>query len=150
MGQHLLDGNCAAAFELWNSFWNDDGSVGWENATFTKMTGSTHTMNLLLTALPEDFKWLADYTSIGYVQKIFHISGLPFPPRYDEGGKVYRAMVNSGDWCSSTTHIYAKLFLEYGIDLMIYTANQDPLLGAPPTEAGVLDLWKGTVVENLL
>ena len=36
------------------------------------------------------------------------------------------------------SHIYAQLFAEADIDLMIYSSTADALLGPPTTEAGVM------------
>jgi len=74
------------------------------------------------------------------VQKAFHIDGLP-AIGFDEGGLVYTTMVESGDWCANSTWLFAKLFLEQGIDLMIYSSTADPLLGPPTTEAGIRSMF---------
>jgi len=51
-------------------------------------------------------------------------------------------MVDSGDWCTETSSLYAELFVQHGIELMIYSSNMDPLLGPPTTEAGVKAMFK--------
>ena len=46
-----------------------------------------------------------------------------------EGGLIYETMVKSGDICNASAPLYTTLFLEAGIDVMVYSSTMDPLLG---------------------
>jgi len=136
----LNAGNCLEGFNEWNTVWNDDGGLGPNAGLYYNYTGSNITENSLLTTDPPALGFYDKYVQDPAVQKAFHIDGLP-AIGFDEGGLVYSTMVDSGDWCSNSTWLFAKLFLEEGIDLMIYSSTADPLLGPPTTEAGVGSLF---------
>ena len=44
--------------------------------------------------------------------------------------------------------MYAKLWFEADIDLMIYSSTVDPLLGPPTTEAGVKQMWLDAIASG--
>lgn len=132
----LASGKCVDSFNQWNSVWNDDGSLGPNAGKYYEYTGCNITENSLLTVEPPALDFYDKFVQDPEVQKAFHIDGLP-SIGFDEGGLVYSTMVNSGDWCSNATWLFAKLFMEEGIQLMIYSSTADPLLGPPTTEAGV-------------
>jgi len=134
----VMPSNCTAGFLLWNSVWNDDGGGG-KPGLYWEMTGSGMTENVLLAAAPEEFDRYTAYFKPMEIQKAFHCDGNP-SPSHEEGGAVYHTMVKSGDWCTNSSELYAKLFLA-GIDVMIYSSTSDPLLGPPTTEAGVQAMW---------
>ena len=134
-------GTCRAAFEQWNSIWDDDGhdSGGQTVGLFASMTGSTMTENILMTDSPASFdnhmKWFAK----SEVAAAFHITGIedlqPSDPAL--GLKVYDAFVDSGDFCTNSSYLYAELLASKEVDLMIYSSTVDPLLGPPTTEGGI-------------
>merc|ERR1712142_416966 len=133
----VLD-DCPASFKLWNSVWNDDGGGGAPGLYF-ELTGSSMTENSLLPKEPAGFGRFEDFFKKIDIQKDFHFDGSPVHSS-SEGGEVYHTMVNSGDWCSNSSWIYATLFLS-GIDVLIYSSTVDPLLGPPTSEAGVNAIW---------
>eukprot|EP01012_Entosiphon_sulcatum_P010593 TRINITY_DN1622_c0_g1_i1.p1 TRINITY_DN1622_c0_g1~~TRINITY_DN1622_c0_g1_i1.p1 ORF type:complete len:521 (-),score=79.60 TRINITY_DN1622_c0_g1_i1:16-1578(-) len=129
-------GHCPTAFQYWNSVWNDNGGGG-APGKFFELTGSSMTENVVLAKEPAAFDYGMDYlVKPASHQAVFHFDGCPIA-NFDEGGQVYSTMVNSGDFCSNSSEIYAKLFFEAEIDVMIYSSTLDPLLGPPTTEAGV-------------
>eukprot|EP00933_Yihiella_yeosuensis_P049679 TRINITY_DN4686_c0_g1_i1.p1 TRINITY_DN4686_c0_g1~~TRINITY_DN4686_c0_g1_i1.p1 ORF type:complete len:590 (+),score=94.94 TRINITY_DN4686_c0_g1_i1:69-1772(+) len=139
----LNDVNCSQSFQVWNKVFNDDGgSSCYPNCEFLfqKFTGSSNTEHLLLGAQPESMghfrKWLAKHA------KELHVDGRPYTnSSLSEGGKVYSAMVDSGDNCQSTAALYAELYVQFGLDVIIYSSNLDPLLGPPSTAAGIQAVW---------
>jgi len=133
-------GNCQACFDAWNSVWNDDGGLGINAGKFYDYTGSNFTENSLIAVEPPPLDYYSVYVQRPDVQKAFHIDGLP-AISFDEGGLVYSTMVASGDFCANSTWLYAKLFLEENIELMIYSSTVDPLLGPPTTEAGIKSVF---------
>jgi hypothetical protein len=135
----LNAGRCQECFDEWNSVWNDDGGLV-NGGLYYNYTGCNITENSLLTTDPAALDFSNKYVQDPAIQKMFHIDGLP-AIGFDEGGLVYSTMVESGDWCSNATWMFAKLFLEEGIELMIYSSTADPLLGPPTTEAGVGSLF---------
>lgn len=134
----VVDTNCTAGFNLWNSVWNDDGGGG-SPGLYWQMTGSSNTENGLLPGEPAGFDRYGHYFDPIKVQEAFHFEGSPAHSS-TEGGEVYHTMVKSGDWCSNSSWIYATLFLN-GIDVLIYSSTVDPLLGPPTTEAGIQAIW---------
>lgn len=137
----LAAGKCVESFNEWNSVWNDDGGLGTNAGKYYTYTGSNITEDSLLSVEPPSLDFYDKFVQNEDVQKAFHIYGLP-SIGFDEGGLVYSTMVQSGDFCSNATWLFAKLFLEEGIELMIYSSTADPLLGPPTTEAGVGSLFK--------
>lgn len=138
-GVALLDVNCTQAFDYWNSVWNDNGGGGYPGLYY-QLTGSSMTENVLLGAEPAGFNYGPQWLVQPSVAKAFHYAGTP-ANNFAEGGLVYSTMVNSGDFCSNSSWLYATLFLVGKIDLMIYSSTSDPLLGPPTTEAGVQATW---------
>jgi len=134
----VIKQNCTAGFVFWNSVWNDDGGGG-APGLFYEMTGSSMTENVLLSKEPGGFDRFSKFFNQTHVRNSWHIDGIPTSSAA-EGGKVYSTMVESGDWCSNSSWIYATLFMQ-GIDVMIYSSSSDPLLGPPTTEAGVMSIW---------
>lgn len=82
------------------------------------MTGSNATDNVLLSQEPKAFdienKWLIK----SEVQDALHVSGNP-ANSFAEGGLVYSTMVDSGDFCINSSAVFAELFSQNNIDLMI-------------------------------
>jgi vitellogenic carboxypeptidase-like protein len=131
-----LDTDCWGAFQDWNSIWQDDLGGG-APGLFFEMTGSSMTENVLLSAQPDGFSWWNQWLMTDAVQEAFHFSGVPTTSS-DEGGPVYHTMVNSTDFCTPSSHIFAELVDTLdNFDLMIFSSTSDPLLGPPTTEAGV-------------
>jgi len=141
----LLSTNCRKAFNLGNQIWNDDDSL--KSSLFTKYTGSTMTENALMPKHPKAFKaatnWLDPKNKSNPVPRAMHYEGVPTSSSA-EGGNVYEVMVDSGDWCTKSTDIYAFLFLHAGVDMMIWSSTVDPLLGPPCSEAGVQGIMSFT------
>lgn len=135
-----LKTNCVTAFNYWNSVWNDNGGGG-APGLYYEFTGSSMTEDVLLGQADEAFSYSTTWFNKSDVKDAFHISGSPSPYTPDEGGEVYATMVKSGDFCSNSSWIYATLFLQAKIDIMIYSSTMDPLLGPPTTEAGVAATW---------
>lgn len=133
--------NCPAAFEKWNSVWADDS--GGCKGYFHNMTGSCMTENILLNAPPAQFDRFFPYITSHLAD--FNAEGAPLSSG-DEGGDVYHTMVDSGDFCNSSSQIYGELLLA-GIDIMIYSSSVDPLLGPPTTEAGVGAIFDWMAVQ---
>jgi len=132
--QHALQGNCSAAFAEWDSVWNDAGGGGAPGRYF-ELTGSSFPQSTLLAEPPSEWKPYKTWLSSSNVMAALHADGIPGSSG-EEGGLVYSTMVNSGDFCSNSSEIYAELFLS-GIDLLIFSSNVDALLGPANTEAGV-------------
>jgi len=130
-----LDTDCWGAFQEWNSIFSDDTGGGLPGL-FAKFTGSAATDNVLLGTPPPAMDYWSKYLSNASIAEAFHFSGIPTSSSA-EGGVVYHTMVNSTDFCTNSTWLFAKLFVEHNIDLMIYSSNMDTLLGPPTTEAGV-------------
>ena len=87
-----------------------------------------NTEHLLLGAQPRNF----DYWGQLFVKFAaeFHIEGRPNANgSLAEGGNVYSSMVKSGDFCDPSAPLYTKLFLDAGLDVVVYSSNLDPLLG---------------------
>jgi vitellogenic carboxypeptidase-like protein len=131
-----LETNCSEAFRQWNSVWQDDAGGG-APGLFYEMTGSSMTENVLLSQEPHEFSQSNAWLAKPATAEAFHYSGIP-GSSMDEGGPVYHAMVESGDFCAPSSPIYAALAstLE-NFDLMVFSSTSDPLLGPPTTEAGV-------------
>ena len=161
------NGTCRDAFDPWDSIWNDDGyvpqsvrrgiaqqesagakrtpDIGVPTGTaprvslFTQMTGSTMTEDILLTADPASFDHHGKWFALPEVAKAFHIDGYATRKPADPllGLKTYDAFVESGDFCTNSSYLYAELLASHRIDLMIYSSTVDPLLGPPTTEGGI-------------
>eukprot|EP00658_Telonema_sp_P-2_P047225 TRINITY_DN3580_c0_g2_i7.p1 TRINITY_DN3580_c0_g2~~TRINITY_DN3580_c0_g2_i7.p1 ORF type:complete len:291 (+),score=51.18 TRINITY_DN3580_c0_g2_i7:809-1681(+) len=133
--QALKQQDCRAAFNLWDSVWNDDGGGG-APGIFFGMTGSSFPQSVLLSAPPVEWEaykaWLKDNETM----VAFHADGIPSSSG-EEGGRVYTTMVDSGDFCSNSSEIYADLFISSKLDVLIFSSTVDTLLGPPNTEAGV-------------
>lgn len=138
-GLALLDTDCWGAFQQWNSIWSDDSGGGLPGL-FAKYTGSAATDNVLLGGPPAAMGYWSTYLQNSTMAEAFHYSGIPTSSA-SEGGAVYHTMVNSTDFCSNSSGLFASLFLEHGIDLMIYSSSVDTLLGPPTTEAGVQSVF---------
>lgn len=134
-----LDSDCWTAFQGWNSIWADDSGGGLPGK-FAEFTGSAATDNVLLGAPPAGMGYWSNYLKNATMAEAFHYDGIPTSSSA-EGGDVYHTMVNSTDFCTSSSDLYAKLFVEHGIDLMIYSSTVDTLLGPPTTEAGVQSVF---------
>ena len=132
-------GTCKAAFDPWNSVWDDDGhdSGGKTAGLFTSLTGSTMTEDILMTKSPISFGFHEQWFEKPDVKKAFHIEHISKPTDPNLALTVYDAFVTSGDWCDPSAPLYATLVDAGKIDVMIYTSNVDPLLGPPTTEAGI-------------
>ena len=133
-------GKCWESFLEANRVWNDDGGYSCKphcEFLFKQMTGSTETENLLLGSEPKEYNTYAKAWLAKHAEQM-HYSGSPtqLDPQMSEGGMVYEAMVRSGDYCNASAGLYTMLFLEAGIDVVVYSSNLDPLLGPPSTEAG--------------
>ncbi|CAE8693982.1 unnamed protein product [Polarella glacialis] len=139
----LNDVDCLSSFKEWNRVWNDDGGSSCHphcEFLFKAFTGSENTENLLLGAQPENFGYFRSF--LAQHEAEFHVEGRPDThSTLQEGGKVYLAMVKSGDFCESTAPLYASLFLSGGLDVLVYSSNLDPLLGPPATAAGIQAAW---------
>jgi vitellogenic carboxypeptidase-like protein len=135
-----LETDCVTAFNYWNSVWNDNGGGG-APGLYYEMTGSSMTEDVQLGQAPDAFNRAGPWFNSTVVAQAFHIDGTPGGHNMNEGGKVYATMVESGDFCSNSSWIYATLFLKTQIDVMIYSSTADPLLGPPTTEAGVAATW---------
>ena len=135
--------SCEASFREWNRVFNDDGGSSCApfcDFLFAQFTGSTNTEHALLGAQPASFgrfrPWLRDHASA------LHAAGSPAASgpnvSFSEGGEVYAAMVASGDFCASTARLYAELLLDSTppIDVLVYSGNLDPLLGARARGSG--------------
>ena len=139
-------GDCVAAFAAWNRVWNDDGGSSCApecEFLYEKWTGSTNTEHALLGAPPASrFRgWLARH------ERELHVFGSPNrAAAMAEGGRVYAAMVASGDFCADFAPRYAALW-HAGVDVLIYAGNLDPLLGAPVV-AGAVDAVAGAALAN--
>ena len=133
-------GNCRAAFDEWNSVWDDNGhdSGTGTSGLFTTMTGSTMTEDVLMTASPKSFNNFMLFFKRPEIASAFHISNFSREHPLNETLPldVYDAFVDSGDFCTNSSSKYAEL-IEAGIDLMIYSSTVDPLLGPPTTEGGI-------------
>mmetsp|Transcript_21394 Transcript_21394/g.63954 ORF Transcript_21394/g.63954 Transcript_21394/m.63954 type:complete len:480 (+) Transcript_21394:320-1759(+) len=129
-------GDCRAAFDLWNSVWNDDASGG--AFLYRRWTGSANTEFALGPAPPSHFRaWLARH------ERALHVAGTPRAGRaaaFAEGGAVYEAFVDSGDFCEDAAPAYREL-AEAGVDIVVYAGTLDPLLGAPIVAAAVDGMW---------
>jgi len=132
---------CRDAFNYWNAIWDDDGhdSGGATVGLFTNMTGSTMTEDILMTASPDSFDNLDKWFARPDIAAAFHITGYQDkqPKDKDLGLHVYDVFVDSGDFCTNSSYLYAQLLASNDIDLMIYSSTVDPLLGPPTTEGGV-------------
>ncbi|KAH8061211.1 hypothetical protein JL722_4517 [Aureococcus anophagefferens] len=62
-----------------------------------------------------------------------------------EGGRVYAAMVASGDFAPTSRRATRRW--DAGVDVLIYAGNLDPLLGAPVV-AGAVDAVAGAALAN--
>ncbi|GMI21470.1 hypothetical protein TrCOL_g3132 [Triparma columacea] len=156
-GERSRAGDCVGAFEEWNKVFNDDGgsSCGSDcQFLFKKWTGSENTEHVALLGQPAEFDYFRKFLKVGGVEEALHVAGSPASgasnATMSEGGLVYTAMVESGDFCENTTPLFAEL-LEAGVDVFITAGNMDVLLGpAPVGEAvkGILEEWgKGTLGE---
>eukprot|EP00929_Paragymnodinium_shiwhaense_P079768 TRINITY_DN41582_c0_g1_i1.p1 TRINITY_DN41582_c0_g1~~TRINITY_DN41582_c0_g1_i1.p1 ORF type:complete len:550 (-),score=93.46 TRINITY_DN41582_c0_g1_i1:385-2034(-) len=140
---HWNDRDCWESFSLWNNVFNDDGGSSCQpncEFRFKAYTGSSNTEHLLLGSQPETFdyfrSWLPRHAAA------FHFEGQPNTnTSLGEGGEIYLAMVRSGDFCESTAHLYTSMFLNDGIDVMIYSSNMDVLLGPPTAAAAIRSAW---------
>lgn len=148
--QQGLD-NCPAAFNTWNSVWDDNGGLapsagrGW----YAKTTGDFNTANILMGNGPAGFGELFNFWAKPEAKDAFHVQGIPAPSNPAQNGlNIYDAFVTSGDWCANSSWIYADLLTEAGIDLMIYSSTADPLLGPPTTEAGVFAILDDAVAQS--
>jgi hypothetical protein len=138
-------GQCVASFNLWNSVFNDDGGFSCQphcDFLFKKLTGSEETENLLLGSSPKEYSTYAKQFLQQHAAEL-HFAGSPtqLHPQLSEGGMIYETMVRSGDYCNSSASLYTTLFLEAGIDVVVYSSTMDPLLGPPTTEAGIRSAW---------
>ena len=138
--------DCARSFAEWNRVWNDDGGSSCAphcEFLFRRFTGSENTEHVLLGAQPRAFAHFRRFL-MGHVAA-FHVAGSPVlrgpGPALAEGGAVYAAMVRSGDLCGPSAPLYASLFLDEGLDVVVYAGNMDPLLGPAMTAAGVRAAW---------
>jgi hypothetical protein len=130
------DGNCTTAFNYWNSVWEDDSGGGLPGK-FCAFTGSDNSENVLLSGQPAAFDYWTNFMIKPEIRKAMHTAGSPSTSSA-EGGTVYSTMVASGDFCQNSSWLYATLFENANIDLMIYSSTADALLGPPTTEAGVM------------
>jgi hypothetical protein len=147
-GIAALGSNCSEAFVHWNSVWNDDGGGG-APGLYYEMTGSSMTENVLLGDAPAGFDYWSDWFKQAAIKKAFHFDGVPTTSS-DEGGPVYHAFVNSGDFCSPVADIFGEVVgMNENIDLMIYSSTSDPLLGPPTTEAGVEAVMRSPGGKNV-
>ena len=87
--------NCTAAFDAWNSVWNDDGGGGLPGL-FAKFSGSAETEDAILGFQPFAFKDGEDWLDSPAVKSAMHYENLPQNRSFAEGGAVYAAMVASG------------------------------------------------------
>jgi vitellogenic carboxypeptidase-like protein len=138
-------GQCEASFKQWNRVWNDDGGFSCKphcEFLFRAMTGSSETENLLLGSEPREYGTYNHLFLKAHAEE-FHFAGSPtqLDPQLSEGGLIYETMVKSGDICNASAPLYTTLFLEAGIDVVVYSSNVDPLLGPPTTEAGIQHAW---------
>lgn len=129
-------GSCWTAFTWWNSVFEDDSGGGLPGK-FCNFSGSDNAENVLLSGQPKGFDSWTNFMEIPSVKLAMHAAGSPSTSTW-EGGEVYHTMVRSGDFCQNSSWIYATLFEEANIDLMIYSSTADLLLGPPTTEAGVM------------
>ena len=139
------EGQCSASFDEWNSVWGDDGGFSCKphcKFLFKAMTGSSETENLLLGAEPKEYGTY-NHLFLKAHADAFHFEGSPtqMHPQLSEGGLIYETMVQSGDICNASAPLYTTLFLEAGIDVVVYSSTVDPLLGPPTTEAGIQHAW---------
>lgn len=139
----LNDVDCVLAFTEWNKLWNDDGGSSCEpdcEFLFKAFTGSSNTEHLLLGAQPESMNYFRKFLAERAAE--FHAEGHPNDnSSLAEGGQVYIEMVRSGDFCAPTAPMYTRFFLEENLDVLVYSANLDPLLGPPSTAAGIQAAW---------
>jgi len=142
--KQLKAGNCPAAFNIWNTVWDDNGGLGPSegHGWFANTTGSFNTENILMGNSPLGWGNMETFWAKPVVRAAFHVNGVPSPTNgtaAEVGIKVYNAFVQSGDWCSNSSYLYSQLLRDTspGIDLMIYSSTADPLLGPPTTEAGI-------------
>lgn len=140
--------NCTASFNAWNSVWNDNGGGGLPGL-FAKFSGSAETEDAVLGFQPFAFEDGENWLDSDDVKNAMHYNNLPQNRSFAEGGAVYAAMVESGDFCANATDLYAKLWFKADIDLMIYSSTVDPLLGPPTTEAGVQAMWRDATASGL-
>ena len=131
-------GDCKGAFEEWNRVFNDDGGTSCEpdcEFLFREWTGSGNTEHALLLGQPAEFDFFRKFLKTEGVEEALHVAGSPASGDSDatmsEGGLVYAAMVESGDFCENTTPLFAEL-LEMGVDVFITAGNLDVLLGPAP------------------
>ena len=133
--------NCTAAFNLWNSVWDDNGGLGPSQGRgwFARKTGSFNTANVLMGNSPPGFGFINEFLATPEAAKAFHIASTPKPSDDAQNSlNIYNAFVYSGDWCKNSSALYARILTTSSVDLMIYSSTSDPLLGPPTTEAGVL------------
>ena len=97
---------------------------------------------MLLGSLPKEYNTYAKMFLQKHAKEL-HFEGSPtqLHPSLNEGGMVYETMVRSGDYCNASAPLYTTLFLEAGIDVVVFSSTVDPLLGPPTTEAGIRSAW---------
>ena len=132
----MLTESCRSGFDLWNSIWNDDGALPLP-FYYKTFTGSSMTDEALLISPPASFAWSGNWIATSQVANAMHFSGTPIS-QFNEGGPVYSTMVDSGDYCQNASDIYGALLSKHGIHVQIYSSNNDPLLGPPCSEAGIV------------
>lgn len=145
--QAMLHQSCKAGFDFWNSVWNDNGEMP-QPFYYQQFSGSSTTYESLLVNDPTSFAWSGDWLSTSQVKAAMHYGGSP-AFQFNEGGPIYDTMVQSGDFCQNSSDIYAYLLTEAKIPVQIYSSTNDPLLGPPCSEAGVLAVMKTAGTTDL-
>ncbi|EOD07191.1 hypothetical protein EMIHUDRAFT_198523 [Emiliania huxleyi CCMP1516] len=145
--EHLKDNNCPAFFAKWNSVWNDDGAFdGAPDFLFETLTGSTATDIILVGGGRDAQGNYQDF--LARHSKAMHFDGTPAADYISDGSSlggwfttkrkaIYKAYVESGDFCQETAPMYFTELLPAGLDIHIYSSNMDALLGPHTTEPGI-------------
>ena len=134
--QAMLTQGCKQGFDFWNSVWNDNGEAP-SPFYYQQYSGSSTTYEQLLVNDPVSMAWSINWLGTSQVQRAMHFGRSP-ANQQNEGGPVYDTMVQSGDFCQNSSDIFGDLLVKYGIHVQIYSSTNDPLLGPPCTEAGIL------------